>query len=478
MSYNKLILKESELVEFIQEIVEESQFDNTLNEQRSEWEKLWSDIVDLPEDLMSGKLWDRSIPAQITRYYSREYEENNHVINQTAAIVLYAAGALFCAFGKTPQTKMLCVELEALAILIELIDFQQYMEEEDYYNAGLVAAFIWFPIGRLTVKGLKTLFPKIFQKAINKFIRTKQTPKQCFDYLIRTQGQKFVGTLSQVMKKNPGILGSLKSASNKVINLGKQLQGFLNKKPWWLPDAMASKLRGIQKYIIVPLYKTIQFLLVILGSIAAYDPAIIAPLFGWAGRKWDITTFTNIEDWLESLAEDSIGGVHIWHSILEKAGSVEGVVTTTRIDCDMLFYQWDDVVESFKETYYHKNIIRSHGYKKDGINLTSLWEAWKDGWRPDIKMGELDILADEPSDKQKKKIQDTYKLTLWSDLKKLLPHKDWFLKGGLESEVWGKFEDALKTCKDWLEFIKKEESKDVVSLIIAMSGSSGFPGDK
>ena len=36
----------------------------------------------------------------------------------------------------------------------------------------------------------------------------------------------------------------------------------------------------------------------------------------------------------------------------------------------------------------------------------------------------------------------------------------------------------IKTCKDWLEFIKKEESKDVVSLIIAMSGSSGFPGDK
>ena len=75
MSEHKLILSESELVEFIQQIVEQDMWnpsDNTLNEQRSEWDKLWSDIVDLPEDLMSGKLWDRSIPAEILRYYSSE----------------------------------------------------------------------------------------------------------------------------------------------------------------------------------------------------------------------------------------------------------------------------------------------------------------------------------------------------------------------------------------------------------------------
>ena len=62
---------------------------------------------------------------------------------------------------------MLCVELEVIALLIEMIDFQQYMEEEDYYNAGLVAAFVWFPFGRLGVKGLKTLFLKVFQKSHN-----------------------------------------------------------------------------------------------------------------------------------------------------------------------------------------------------------------------------------------------------------------------------------------------------------------------
>ena len=410
-----------------------------------------------------------------------KYEQHNHVVNQVSAILFYAAGALFCYFGKSPAHKMLCVELEVIALLIEMIDFQQYMEEEDYYNAGLVAAFVWFPIGRLGVKGLKTLFPKVFQKALNRFIKAKQTPKQLFDYLLRTHGQKFMGKLALIMKNTPGLINSLKSAKQKVLDLAKQLTGTLKSRPWWLPKSMASKLKGMIKHILLPLYNILKFIIIILGSIAAYDPAMIAPLFGWAGKKWDITLFTNVEEWLEGLAEDSIGGVHIWNNMLNVVGSVPGVITTTRIDCDLAFYKWADVVEAFKKTHYHTNVIRTHGNKKDGINLTSLWEAWQEGWRPDIEIDWEDFNAAQNPDvdrKMKEKVKQTYKLTLWSDMKKLKAHKDWFLDNGLLEEEWEDFADALKTCKDWLKFIKTERSKELVPVIMTMSGSSNFPGDK
>ena len=502
MSEHKLILSESELVDLITSTVLDIQeqrigysykditlFERRLQEQHPDgsetgFGKAAKDalvggaefVFDTAPDAI-GDWWEK-----LKSLYDPGSEDSyHHGINQSLAILLYGAGALFCFFGKTPQTKTLCVELEVLALLIEMIDFQQYMEEDDYYNAGLVAAFVWFPIGRLSVKGLKTLFPKVFQKAVNKFIKAKDTPSALFDYLIRTQGQKFVGKLAQVIKKYPGLIKSLESAKKKVMDTWKGLYKVIKNPPWWLPNKMVKGLTNVILYILKPLYKTIKFLIVILGSISAYDPAIIAPLFGWAGRKWDITLFTNVEDWLEGLAEDDIGAVHIWNKALSVAGSVPGVVTTTRIDCDLDFYTWDDVVEAFKKHPAHLHQIRTHGKKKDGINLTSLWEEWQKGWRPDIEIDFMDFSAatDAALDKKlKEKIKQTYKLSLWSDMKKLEQHKDWFLEGGLEVEEWEDFADALKTCKDWLKFIKTERSKELVPLIMTMSDSPNFPGDK
>ena len=474
MSSNKLILTESELLGLIQETTHQIQIvEQQLQNEQWDWieDNIIDPISDTADDVGDwfGEKFDN---------INSIYWDYNHGINQATAIVCYAAGALFCYFGKDPRSKALCVGLETLAILIEVIDFQQYMEEDDYYNAGLVAAFVWFPIGRLTVKGLKTLFPKIFQKAINSAIKLGNTPKQTLDYLVRTQGQKFVGKMSTTIKKYPGLLSSIKSAGTKVDDLVKQLTDLSKDVPYWLPGNLSTSLRYIRDYILKPLGKVLKFLTVILASIAAYDPAIIAPLFGWAGRKFDITTFNNIEDWLETLAEDEWAGVSLWNSILDKTGSVEGVITTTRIDCDLMFYQWDDVVEAYKETPYHTNVIRSHGTKKDGINLTGLGEAWREGWRPDINMNALDITAKDLSYKMKKKIKDTFKLTLWSDMKKLLPNKKWFLTNGIEVELWDKFENALKTCEGWLKFIRKEESKQIVAIIASMSDSPNFPEDK
>ena len=55
------------------------------------------------------------------------------------------------------------------------------------------------------------------------------------------------------------------------------------------------------------------------------------------------------------------------------------------------------MVESFKKTHYHTNVISSHGNKKDGVNLTILWDKWQEGWRPDIKMSDVnfDITSDD-----------------------------------------------------------------------------------
>ena len=393
MSKHKLILKEAELVDLITYTVLDIQEQRIGYDVMIDAQHKRDYGGDDSGSSVLGDWWEK-----LKSYYDPGSEDSyHHGINQSLAIVFYAAGAIILYFGKTPAHKALGAEFEVIAILIEMIDFQQYMDEGDYYNAGLVAAFVWFPIGRLSVKGLKTLFPKIFQQAVNKFIKLKQTPKQCFDYLIRTQGQKFVGKLSLVMKNFPDLIKSLSSAADKVSKFVKDLNKLLTNQPWWLPDAMVGKLRGVIQTILKPLYVVIKFLLVILGSIAAYDPAIIAPLFGWAGRKWDITSFNNVEEWLEDLAEKGVTGVNIWNSILEKSGSVDGAITTTRVDCDLGFYVWDDVVESFKKTHYHTNVISSHGNKKDGVNLTILWDKWQEGWRPDIKMSDVnfDITSDD-----------------------------------------------------------------------------------
>ena len=410
------------------------------------------DLTDSDMDKLNGDTFTSELILKCLQKNQPDLEEGTdyHTVLMVLAIVFYVISAIGTIFAWTGVGAIVAEAALIIATVIEFADGLGYIldKEPDYFMAGLTWVFmIVYPLaqaGKSVFRPITKKVSKVLSQGAKLGFKGAHT-----SFMTLTRSEKII--LKNFFDEYPKIKSGLKGAINVLDGNIKTIKDAYRGMRGYPGTSWAIKqLKWVVKYILKPIKIGLRLLANLIVMLSAWDPQLASGGFTWLGEKTGWDAFDSLSSLFDSWAKTGIYGKTAYKALLDWYGNPRAVITTTPKDCSMETYSWLDTKTRYKEEF------DKLGLPEEEV-IDGIWEEWQKGWRPGRTVDDVDDL-----------LSTELALLNYERFYKLLDgNTNTLINLGFTKEEVDSWNKVLGSCEAYLKAIetKDEDLQDAITYL-------------
>ena len=410
------------------------------------------DLTDRETEILNGERYMSELIMDCLQDNQPDLNDASgyHNVLMVLSIVFYVIAAIGTMFSWTGVGAYVAAASLVIATIIEFADGLGYIldDEPDYFMAGLTWVFmIVYPLAQAGKNVLRPITKKVSKVLSQGAKLGAQGAHKSLMSLTRSEKVILRGILNEYPKIKSGVILAKNKLTSDIAVVKKAYRGL---RGYPGTDFAITQLKWVVKYILKPIKVGLELVANIIFMLSLWDPQLVSGGFTWLGQKTGWDSFDTLSSLFDSWAETGMYGKTAYKVLLDEYGTPRAVITTTPKDCTMETYSWLET-----KILYAKEFNINIDVTKDSEGLTDgIWEEWQKGWRP---VTDISMIGNIQSVELALIHHDYYSKLLKRNESTLIDNG--FLKE--EIDGWGK---VLGNCEAYMEAIKTK-NKDLQDAI-------------